>query len=645
MKVVLLAATALSLSFSAANAAQNPPPQPLPMTPPITAAQDVPYPGTLKLFVDATDTDRRIIRVKQSIPVDKAGPFTLLYPEWLPGNHAPRGPVDKVAGLVITAGGQRIAWTRDPVEVYAYHVDVPQGATSLEVEFQFVSPVTTDQGRIVVTNEMMNLQWNQLALYPAGWFTRQIPVELSLRLPDQWKFGVAMDVAGTADGVTTFKPVSFETLVDSPMFAGRYYRQFDLDPGGRSPVKLNVVADREELLAATPEQIEKHRNLVKQADKLYGTRQYDRYDFLLSLTDRMGGIGLEHHRSSENGVPPTYFTDWDKHAANRDLLPHEYTHSWNGKFRRGADLFTPDFSVPMRNSMLWVYEGQTQYWGYVLSARSGLLTKQETLEAIASTAATYEARVGRTWRTVLDTTNDPITIARKAEPWTSFQRGEDYYSEGQLVWLDADTLIREKTGGKKSLDDFAKVFLGAEGKFDGSYTPLTYGFDDVVEALNKVVAHDWAGFLKARIYDVAPKAPLDGLARGGYRLVYKDTPTAYFKANESRRKTTDLTYSLGVVVGGEGKLSAVQWEGPAFKAGLTNAGQIIAVNGLAYDAERLKTAITEAKGGAKPIELLVKTAERYRTVQIPYHDGLRYPALERIAGTPARLDDILAPRK
>ncbi|WP_369061075.1 peptidase M61 [Caulobacter sp. 73W] len=645
MKAVLLAASALSLSFSAAVAAQNPPPQPLAMTPPITAARDVPYPGTIKLFVDATDTDRRIIRVKQSIPVDKAGPFTLLYPEWLPGNHAPRGPVDKVAGLVITAGGQRIDWTRDPVEVYAYHVNVPQGATSLEVEFQFLSPVTTDQGRIVVTNEMMNLQWNQLALYPAGWFTRQIPVEVALRLPDQWKFGVAMDVAGTADGVTTFKPVSFETLVDSPMFAGRYYRQFDLDPGGRSPVKLNVVADREELLAATPEQIEKHRNLVKQADKLYGTRQYDRYDFLLSLTDRMGGIGLEHHRSSENGVPPTYFTDWDKHAANRDLLPHEYTHSWNGKFRRGADLFTADFSVPMRNSMLWVYEGQTQYWGYVLSARSGLLTKQETLEAIASTAATYEARVGRTWRTVLDTTNDPITIARKAEPWTSFQRGEDYYSEGQLVWLDADTLIREKTGGKKSLDDFAKVFLGAEGKFDGSYVPLTYDFDGVVEALNKVVAHDWAGFLKARIYDVAPKAPLDGLARGGYRLVYKDTPTAYFKAGEARRKTTDLTYSLGVVVGGEGKLSAVQWEGPAFKAGLTNAGQIIAVNGIAYDAERLKTAITDAKASAKPIELLVKTAERYRTVQIPYYNGLRYPALERIAGTPARLDDILTPRK
>ncbi len=645
MKAVLLAASALSLSFSAAFAAQNPPPQPIPMTPPITAAQDVPYPGTIKLFVDATDTDRRIIRVKQSIPVDKAGPFTLLYPEWLPGNHAPRGPVDKVAGLVITAGGQRIDWTRDPVEVYAYHVNVPQGATSLEVEFQFVSPVSTDQGRIVVTNEMMNLQWNQLALYPAGWFTRQIPVELQLRLPDQWKFGVALDVAGAADGVTTFKPVSFETLVDSPMFAGRYYRQFDLDPGGRSPVKLNVVADREELLAATPEQIEKHRNLVKQADKLYGARQYDRYDFLLSLTDRMGGIGLEHHRSSENGVPPTYFTDWDKHAANRDLLPHEYTHSWNGKFRRGADLFTPDFSVPMRNSMLWVYEGQTQYWGYVLSARSGLLTKQETLEAIASTAATYEARVGRVWRTVLDTTNDPITIARKAEPWTSFQRGEDYYSEGQLVWLDADTLIREKTGGKKSLDDFAKVFLGAEGKFDGSYTPLTYDFDGVVEALNKVVAHDWAGFLKARIYDVAPKAPLDGLARGGYRLVYKETPTAYFKANEARRKNTDLTYSLGVVLSGDGKMTAVQWDGPAFKAGLTNAGQIIAVNGIAYDADRLKAAITEAKGGAKPIELLVKTAERYRTVQIPYSGGLRYPALERVEGTPARLDDILTPRK
>lgn len=632
---------ALTVLLSGAAAAQESPgPRPLPMPPAVPEAKDVPYPGVMKLTVDATDLDRRIFRVKQVIPVGKAGPMVLLYPEWLPGKHGPRGELEKVASLVITADGKPVKWVRDPVEIYAFHVEVPEGAKALDVSFDFLSATATDQGRVVVTQEMLNLQWNSTAFYPAGWYTRQIPVEASVILPEGWKFGVALDVARQEGAKTIFKPVSFETLVDSPMFAGRYYRQIDLDPGGRSPVMLNIVADRPELLEASDEQIGKHRNLVVQADRLFGVRHYDRYDFLLSLTDRMGGIGLEHHRSSENGVEPDYFAEWTKMASERGLLPHEYTHSWNGKFRRPSDMWTADYGVPMRGSLLWLYEGQTQYWGYMLAARSGLWSREDAMGALAGVAAAYEARVGRQWRDMSDTTHDPVISARKPKGWLSWQRNEDYYSEGLLVWLDVDTLIREKTGGKKSLDDFAKAFFGGK---DGDYTPEVYDFDEVAAVLNSVTPYDWATFLKARIAS-ADKAPLDGFERGGWKLAWSDTPNAYQKGADALGKRTDLTYSIGLGLNATGTITSVQWEGPAFKAGLTVSNQIIAVNGETYSADRLKAVIKAARDGG-PIELIVKAGEKYKVVRIDWKGGLRYPRLERIEGTPDRLGDILSPRK
>ncbi|MBX3481642.1 MAG: M61 family metallopeptidase [Caulobacter sp.] len=632
-------AIASVLFFAGAAVAQ---PQPSPLPEPRPAPRDAPYPGLIKLTVDSTDLDHRIFKIRETIPVAGPGPMTLLYPQWLPGNHAPRGPIEKLAGLTISANGEKLAWVRDTVDVYAFHLDVPAGVKELQVEFQFLSPTTGDQGRIVMTREMLNLQWNFAALYPAGYFTRQIMVEPTVILPEGWKFGVALDPAQSEGDRHTFKPVSFETLVDSPMFAGRYYRQVDLDPGGRSPVKLNIVADREDLLDASDEQIEKHRNLVTQADRLFGTRQYDRYDFLLSLTDRMGGIGLEHHRSSENGVEPEYFTNWSRMAPERGLLPHEYTHSWNGKFRRGADLWTPDYSTPMRDSLLWVYEGQTQFWGYVLGARSGLLSRQDAMDVFANTAAAYDARVGREWRDLQDTTNDPIIAARRPKPFVSWQRSEDYYSEGLLVWLDADSLIRERTGGKKSLDDFARRFFGRK---DGSYESETYDFDDVVEALNAVTPYDWAGFLKARLTDHAKGAPLDGLTRSGWKLTYAETPNAFQKAGEALYKRHDFTYSVGLTIKAGGGISGVQWEGPAFKSGLVVGMTVVAVNGESYSAERMRDAITGAKDGKAPLQLIVKDGERYVVVDIPWTGGLRYPHLERIEGTPDRLSVLFAPLK
>jgi predicted metalloprotease with PDZ domain len=637
----ILVTCALVLSGSGVFA-QSAEPQPLPMPPQISAPKATPYPGPIRLAVDATDVERHIFGVREVIAVRPSQPLVLLYPEWLPGNHSPSGRVDKLAGLTIHANGTRLEWTRDTVDVFAFHVDVPSGVTTLEVNFQFTSPVgNPDEGRVVMTPDMLNLQWNTVSLYPAGYFAREIMVEASVRLPEGWQFGTALETASTDGGIVTFKPVSFDTLVDSPIFAGRYFKRLDLDPGGPAPVRLNIVADRADQLEAKPEELEAHRALVQQAYKLYGSHHYDHYDFLLALTDQMGGIGLEHHQSSEDGTVPTYFSEWDKNADTRDLLPHEYTHSWNGKFRRPADLWTPNFNVPMRDSLLWVYEGQTQYWGFVLAARAGLWTKQQALDAIAATAAVYDHRVGREWRALEDTTNDPIAAMRRPLPWRSWERSEDYYSEGQLMWLDADTLIREKSGDRKSLDDFARLFFGVN---NGSFVPSTYQFDDVVKALNTVQPHDWATFLHARLDGHGPGAPLDGLARGGYKLVYTETPTDYFKGSETRRKITDLTYSLGIVIGNENRLTDVLWDGPGYKSGLTVGTQIIAVDGTAYDADRLKEAIKDVKNTGAAIELLVKNGNRYRTVRIDYYDGLRYPRLERDSSMPVRLDQILTPR-
>ena len=621
-------------------------PQPYPMPPATAAPQDVAYPGgTLSLEVDATDTQRRIVQVRETVPVTGPGPITLLYPQWLPGNHAPRGPLEKVAGLIVRAGGKVVPWMRDPVNVFAFHVDVPAGARSLDIEFQYLSPTAVDQGRMTMTPEMLNLQWNTLALYPAGYFSRRVQVEASARLPQGWAYATALEAqapaGGTAGGLVRFKPVSLDVLVDSPLVAGRYARIVDLDPGAKIPVRLDIFADRPELLDANAEQLERHRDLVRQTYRLFGAQHYDHYDFLLSLSDRMGGIGLEHHRSSEDGTSPGYFVDWPALAASRDLLPHEFAHSWNGKFRRPADLWTANFNLPMRGSMLWVYEGQTQYWGQVLSGRSGLLTRQEALDALAATAALYENRTGRGWRPVEDTTGDPVVNARRPQAWTSWQRSEDYYSEGQLVWLDADTLIRSRSGGKRSLDDFARSFFGIE---DGNASERPYTFDDVVAALNAVEPYDWAKFLNTRINEVAPRPPLDGLTRGGWRLVYTETATPYFKSSEATRKLIDLSYSIGLALNLNTEIASVQWDGPAFKAGLTVGGRLIAVNGIAYDSDRLKEAITAAKAGG-PLSLLIKTGDHYRSVDIAYRAGLRYPRLERIEGTPDLLSAIYAPRK
>ncbi|WP_243042075.1 M61 family metallopeptidase [Dyella sedimenti] len=607
----------------------------------VPAPQDIPFDGTLKISVDATDIAHRIFRVREVVPA-RPGPLTLLYPQWLPGNHSPTGPIDKLAGLVVKANGKVVPWKRDPLNVYAFHIDVPQGASEVDVAFQFLSAQDTRQGRVVMTPEMLNLQWNTVSLYPAGYFASRIKAETSVTFPAGWQFGSALEVASRSGDTVQFKPIDYDDLVDSPIYAGKYFKRVDLDPGAKTPVFINIVADDPKYLEITPEQLKIHQNLVQQMYKLYGAHHYDHYDFLFSLSEKMSGNGLEHHRSSENGVGPGYFTEWDKNVTSRDLLAHEYNHSWDGKYRRGADLSTPSFNVPMQDSLLWVYEGQTQFWGYVMAARSGLWKQDEALDMLANVAATYDkGRPGlEQWRNIQDTTNDPVIAMRRPLPYRNYQMSEDYYSGGQMIWLDVDGKLRDLTGDKRSIDDFARAFFGVK---NGEWDVNTYTFEDVVKTLNDIAPYDWASYLRERLDGHGPL--IGGFAANGWKLVYNDKPSAVSKALETRTGGANLTYSLGVSLGKGGDIIDVLWDGPAFKAGLSPGMKIIAVNGKEYSSDAVKDAVTAAaKDKSQPVELLVKNFDEYKTLRIDYHDGLKYPHLERIAGKPDRLSELLKAR-
>jgi len=608
----------------------------------VPAPQDTAYPGTVTLQVDASDTAQGIFRVRESIPV-QPGALTLLYPQWIPGDHSPTGPIAMLAGLRLSANGQPLKWTRDKYNVYAFHLDVPAGVSTVEAQFQYLSP---RDGGYEITDRMMDMEWSKLALYPAGHYTRGITFAPSLTLPHGWQFGTALETASTAGDTTTFKPVTFNNLVDSPVYAGQYFKRVDLTPKGGAPVHLDIVADAPKYLQITPAQLQAHRNLAAQATTLFGSHHYDHYDFLFSLSDQLGGNGTEHHQSSENGLGADYFTAWEDNAPGRDLLAHEYTHSWNGKFRRPADLWTPNFNVPMGDSLLWVYEGQTQYWGFVLTARAGLWTPEQFRDALAMTAANYDRnREGFAWRTITDTTNDPTAARRSGLPYRSWQMSEEYYSAGQMVWLAVDAKLRELTHDRKSLDDFARAFFGVD---NGSYVTRTYTFDDVVAALDGVAKYDWASYLHARVDALDPPL-LDGLAGSGWKLVYTDQESDYEKQYNSRPQSSrhlyNFSWSIGLTMAGKGVVNDVRWDGPAFKAGVSTGATIVAVNGQDYSDDVLKNAITAAKSDKAPIRLLLKFQGGYRTVSVDYHGGLQYPHLVRVPGTPDYLSEIIAARK
>jgi len=590
---------------------------------------------SMQLSVDLSDAPRNIYHSRLTIPV-KPGPLTLVYPKWIPGNHRPAGPIANVTGVKMEAGGQTLAWQRDPVDMYAFHVDVPAGASELQVSLDTI----TDDGSAgasgpSATTNVLDLNWNQVLLYAQGASSDEVQVEAWLTPPQGWKFGTALPVVSVTKGGTNefirFSPVSLTTLIDSPLIAGEHYRKIELTNAGETPVHvIDMVSEGEAGLAMAPADEAAYRKLVAETGALFGARHYLEYHFLLTLSDEAGHHGVEHHQSSDNSVGERTLIDSDLHLLETGLLPHEFTHSWNGKYRRPAGLATRNYQDPMIGDLLWVYEGLTEYLGNVLTARSGLWTPEQYREALAGSAAMLDYRAGRSWRPLEDTARSVQILRMQGPEWQSWRRGLDYYPEGEMIWLEVDTIIRQQSHGQKSLDDFCRLFHGGES---GPPTVVPYTFDDVVHGLNQVVPYDWATLLKERVTSTKAGAPLGGVERGGWRLVYNDQPNVFIHTGEKLRKSVDASYSLGFVVKEDGEFSDVIHGSPAYTAGIGPGMKLVAINGRAWSKEVLQDALRASKDSKQPIDLLIENAKFFKTYSIAYHDGMRNPHLERGDGT------------
>jgi predicted metalloprotease with PDZ domain len=600
-------------------------------------------PEPLLLTVDASDFDHRVLRAVEEIPV-MPGDLTLSYPQWLPGTHSTSFASNlRFAGLRFSANGQALQWSRDTIDPSAFHLRIPSGVSRIKAEFQFLTPYKTvgDQERVTMSADIVSLSWNTVVLYSTAQPVDQIPVTASLRLPAGFDFGSALEVDHRDGTLVTFKTADLDTLVDSPVLAGRHFKRFDLSSGEGKKVTLDVAGDRAEDLDASNAELRTHVALVTQARKLYGSEHYDHYDFLLSLSDTIGGVGLEHHQSSEDGAEHDYFSAWSETWVERDLLPHEYTHSWNGKFRRPKDLTTANFNVPMQDTLLWMYEGQTQFWGKVLAARSGMVTQEQTREDLALLVDYLANLPGRSWRNLQDTTNQELIAGHQREDWPEWQRSVDYYGEMVLVWLDADSKIRAGSHDRRSLDDFARTFFGVN---DGDHGVLTYTFDDIVTTLNQIEPGDWSKFLRERLDQHETGSLFDGLKRSGWQVTYNDQPNQSAEADEKHNGGANFITSIGLECDKEGKVTHVVWNGAAYAAGAAPGDSLVAVNGRAYKREFLSDAILAAEHSNAPIELLLKDGDLYRTIKVTWHEGLHYPHLERVAGGPDYLSELLAPR-
>jgi predicted metalloprotease with PDZ domain len=594
------------------------------------------------LHVDLTDAPRRLLHAHMQIPVN-AGPLTLQYPQWIPGDHRPTGPVDNLSGLKVRANGHDLSWRRDDVDMYAFHVDVPSGVTTLEVSLDFLAtPGDTGSDEDQATSPNLTvLEWNSVVLYPAHIPVAQIPITASLTVPADWKLGTALSITGQTGPETSFATTSVGQLVDSPVITGRYFREFPLASEINPKHFLDVAGDAAEDVDLKPEYLAAVNQLVRETGPLYQSRHYETYHFLLSLSDVIRAEGLEHHQSSDNGIEKKGITDPNLAMLNAELLPHEFTHSWNGKYRRPAGLATPDFATPQKGELLWVYEGMTQYWGNVLAARSGFWTPAHYREALAWSAARLNVKPGRTWRNLEDTAIASQILRGGHGYWANWRRGQDYYPEGELIWLDADTTIRQLTHDKKSLNDFCVKFLAVGGNTPPAVVP--YDFDDIVAGLNEVAPYDWRGFLTERIRSNVPHAPLAGIEHGGYRLAYGAEPTEYEQAYLTKMQEVDAWFSLGLMVNNSSTIDDVRVDSPAFQAGLGPGMKLVAVNGHGYNGDAFKAAIRGAKGTASSIELIVSNDNEFRTVRLDYHGGEEYPQLERVQGTPDLLDEIIKP--
>jgi len=597
---------------------------------------------SIRLHVDLTDAPRNIYHAQLQIPVP-AGEVALVFPKWIPGNHRPSGPVGGLSGIRMETAGQPLAWQRDPLEMYEFHVTIPAGATTLDVSLDAITVLdSAGGGGPAASSNILDLNWNAVVFYPKGKGSDDVTFVPSITLPAGWKFGTALPVARAVGDEVEFSPVSLTTLVDSPVMAGVHYRKIELTkPGEAPPHVMDLVADAEADLVMKPEDLSAYQKLVAETGALFGARHYRQYHFLLTLSDQVGEHGLEHHESNDSVAAERTLLDSDLHMLYASLVPHEFAHSWNGKYRRPAGLATKNYQEPMVGDLLWVYEGLTDYLGSVLAERSGLLSAEQYRESLAATAAMLDHRAGRTWRPLQDTAISVQSLRMLLSPqWANWRRSLDYYPEGELIWLEVDSIIRQQTHGQRSLNDFCRRFEGGEG---GPPKVVPYTFDDVVRALNEVAAYDWPGLLKQRVTATSTHAPLGGIERGGWKLVYDDKPNAFIQAGDKLSKSFDLSYSLGFTLGEDGKFSDVIVGSPGYQAGLGPGMRLLAVNGRKWSPEILRDALKAAQGSSTPIELLVENAQFIRTYSIPYHDGERNPHLERVGGQPDILGEILKP--
>ncbi len=602
------------------------------------AAQDN---NTIRVWVDETDAPHKILHAHLTIPA-KPGPMTLLYPEWIPGEHGPTGPIIDMVGLKITANGQPVAWRRDSENMYAYHVTVPAGANSLDVAFDQITPPDSAgfSSGSSSTTELSVLNWNQVLLYPQGSSSDQLRFQANLRVPDGWRYGTALPIARESANEIEFQPSALTTLVDSPVSAGRHYRTIELGTEGGATHYLHLAADSDRALEITPAQLDSYKNLVKETGALFGSRHYRSYHFLYTLSDHVASFGLEHHESSDDRVGERGLIDEASRKSNADLLPHEFTHSWNGKYRRPAGLATPDYSEPMKGDLLWVYEGLTQYIGDILTARVGLYTPEEFRDYLARVTAALDRKAGRLWRPLEDTAVAAQLLYDAREDYSDYRRGVDYYDEGILIWLEADVTIRQLSKGSKSLNDFCRTFHGGPG---GAPALKTYTFDDVVAGLNSVQPHDWAKFLNDRLKRTEPHAPMGGIENGGWKLTYSSTKSDIFRDFEERYHGADYTYSIGMIVKDDGVVQDVSYDGAAKKAGITPNDKIVAVNNRRFTSSVMEDAVKRTATSTDPIELLVQNGEYFSVHRIEYRGGERYPHLERDSSKPDVLSVIIAP--
>jgi predicted metalloprotease with PDZ domain len=591
----------------------------------------------IKVAVDATQAPQKILHTHLEIPV-QAGPLTLYYPEWIPGEHMPDGPIIQVAGMKFSGGGKAIPWRRDLVEMFSIHLDVPPGVTTLSADFDFLLSAASSgfSAGASATASLDVLSWNQVLLYPKGAKADDIYFAPSLKVPAGWKFGTALPVVKHDGDVTAFATVSLSELVDSPVISGRFYRAIQLTPGQTPPHEIDIAADSAAALEMTPDTQAALHNLVAEAQMLFGAHHYRGYHFLLTLSDDVAHFGLEHHESSDDRTSERSLIDEAERIEFAGLLPHEYVHSWNGKYRRPAGLATPDYQVPMKDDLLWVYEGLTEYLGSVLTARSGLLTPPLAREDLALLVAHYENRPGRDWRPLQDTADAAPFLYDATNDWSNWRRGTDFYEEGELLWLDVDGTLRMITNDKKSIDDFCKIFHGGDG---GSPALKTYTFEDVVATLNQVAPYDWAGFLRERLNGLATKTPEEALSKNGWQLVYNEEPNTMEEIEEGGRGA-DLTFSLGLTIAGDGTVADVIHDGPAYKAGIGPGMKIVAVNGAQYSADGLHDALDAAKAGSESIQIITSNGARYETRSVDYHGGVRYPHIVRDESHPDYLGEI-----